>query len=120
VLNPRWDGVNQSTTPGTSSDTTHKYLIGGYFNVASAYPSRSRPQYRRRRCDRRLSHSTPERRTSLFPPEQFRDMVLQNLAKYYGRYRRSAYAQTFDVSDQQGVMVGGAKIIWADSRPMAA
>jgi beta-galactosidase len=36
MLNPRWDGKNPdpAPAPGTVGDTTHKYLLGGYFYIA--------------------------------------------------------------------------------------
>ncbi|MGH8048561.1 MAG: sugar-binding domain-containing protein, partial [Chthoniobacterales bacterium] len=115
MLNPRWDGVNSDPTPGTTSDTTHKYLKGGYFNISSAY-------HRALGLNTDAADAIGDYLTALpggghpyFRLNNSEDMVLQNLAKYYGRYRRSAYVQTFDTSDQQGVMVGGAKIIWSDS-----
>jgi beta-galactosidase len=117
MLNPRWDGVNASTTPGTASDTTHKYLVGGYFNISSVYHR-----------DLGLNSGNGDfigdylKPTTMDPTDHayFRlnnseDMVLENLAKYYARYKRSAYVQTSDVNDQKGVMCGGAKIIWSDS-----
>ena len=43
------------------------------------------------------------------------DMVLENLAKYYARYANRPFVQASKTNTTQGVMIGGAKIIWSDS-----
>ena len=120
MLNPRWDGKNPDPTPapGTVGDTTHKYLTGGYFYIASDY-------HQSLGLNTTAGDSIGNMLTTVksangyskgyFRLQSSEDMVLQNLAKYYARYMRSPFVQAEDVSIRKGIMVGGAKIIWSDS-----
>ena len=117
ILNPRWDGVNQDPTPVNgikSTSTTHKYVTGGYFAVASDY-------------HRSLGFNAGQGDfignyflngridAGYFRLQSSEDLVLENLAKYYARYARSPFVHDPSFSKSEGVMIGGAKIIWSDS-----
>ena len=117
ILNPRWDGKNPDPIPAdglNAVNTTSKYVTGGYFAVASDY-HRSLGfnagkgdfigDYVR---DGRLDFG-------YFRLQSSEDMVLENLAKYWARYSRSPFVQDAATSKANGVMIGGAKIIWSDS-----
>ena len=117
ILNPRWDGKNPDATPAdglNNVNTTSKYVTGGYFAVASDY-HRSLGfnagkgdfigDYVR---DGKLDFG-------YFRLQSSEDMVLENLAKYWARYSRSPFVQDAATSKANGVMIGGAKIIWSDS-----
>src|SRR5581483_10864075 len=95
MLNPNWNGVNSDPTPvaGTVGDTTHKYLLGGYYYIASQYHQAFG-----------LNSGTSDFIGDFLVPSQasattagyFRlqtseDMVLENLSKYYARYARSNF-----------------------------
>ncbi|MGH8046609.1 MAG: sugar-binding domain-containing protein, partial [Chthoniobacterales bacterium] len=122
MLNPRWDGVNTSTTPvaGTVGDTTHRFLLGGYFYIASNYHqafglSSGNGDYIGDYLTPITTQGSTLTQHPYFRLQNSEDMVLENLAKYYGRYMRSVFVQPPAVSAEDGVMVGGAKIIWSDS-----
>ncbi len=112
MLNPRWDGVNPDPTPyaGTAyPDTTSRYLLGGYFYIASDY-------HQAFGLDTGNGDFIGDYLVNgYFRLQNSEDMVLQNLAKYYARYARSAFVQSSATDSANGVMVGGAKIIWSDS-----
>ncbi|HWB59545.1 MAG TPA: DUF4982 domain-containing protein [Chthoniobacteraceae bacterium] len=113
MLNPRWDGKNPDPTPakGTVGDTTHKYLLGGYFYIASNY---HQGLGLKGGGDAIGEYMDPNNH-AYFRLNSSEDMVLENLAKYWARYARSAIVKSPDVRKEAGVMVGGAKIIWSDS-----
>jgi beta-galactosidase len=117
ILNPRWDGKNPDPTPAdgaNSVNTASKFVTGGYFAVASDY-------------HRSLGFNSGKGDFigdyihdgkldfGYFRIQSSEDMVLENLAKYYARYARSPFVQSPEVCKTQGVMIGGAKIIWSDS-----
>jgi beta-galactosidase len=113
ILNPRYNTTDSSwtiLTPITPApDTTSKYVTGGYFAVSSNTYRRLGPDVAGN--DNSISH---------YPGGYFRlmsseEMVKENLAKYYGRYVQSAFVAPLATRQTKGVMVGGAKIIWADS-----
>ena len=113
MLNPRWDGKNPDPTPvkGTAGDTTHKYLLGGYFYIASDYH-----QHLGLVGDGdAIGEYMDPNKHAYFRLNSSEDLVLENLAKYWARYARSAIVKSPDVRKEAGVMVGGAKIIWSDS-----
>ena len=103
-LNPRWDGTNPDT----------KYVTGGYFAVASDY---HRSLGLNSGSGDFIGDYLHDGKTGFgyFRLQSSEDMVLENLAKYWARYSRSAGIQDPEVSKTKGVMVGGAKIIWSDS-----
>jgi beta-galactosidase len=99
-----WDDV----TPTLDYDT-NTFVTGGYFAVASAYHQAIG-----------LDSGTGDFighyvKQGYFRLQSSEDMVLENLAKYWGRYMRSAFVYPAADRSTDGVMVGGAKIIWADS-----
>jgi beta-galactosidase len=99
-----WDEV----TPTLDYDTS-TVVTGGYFAVAS--------QYHR---DIGLNSGTGDFIGNYVLDGYFRlqsqeDLVLENLAKYWGRYMRSAFHYPAADRPTDGVMVGGAKIFFADS-----
>jgi beta-galactosidase len=104
MLNPRWDG----------KDPTKKYITGGYFAIASDYHqglglnAGSGDFIGDYIKDGKLDFG-------YFRLQSSEDMVLENLAKYWARYSRSAFIQSPADAKANGVMVGGAKIIWSDS-----
>ena len=104
MLNPRWDG----------KDPTKKYITGGYFAIASDYHQSlglnagSGDFIGDYVKDGKLDFG-------YFRLQSSEDMVLENLAKYWARYSRSAFVQSPTDAKTNGVMVGGAKIIWSDS-----
>ena len=112
-----WDNYTPMLNPRRTS-LANKYITGGYFYIASDY-------HQAFGLDSGIGDfigdylfpiSTTNGLTSAyFRVQNSEDMVLENLAKYYGRYRYSAFIQNSNISASQGVMVGGAKIIWADS-----
>ncbi len=112
MLNPRWDGKNPDPTPapGTVGDTTHKYLLGGYFYIASDYHQKLGLTGG---GDAIGEYMDPNKH-AYFRLNNSEDLVLENLAKYWARYMRSALVHGGGGNDK-GVMVGGAKIIWSDS-----
>lgn len=119
MLNPRWNGTNPNTItnpvagdPSNPANTTAKYLKGGYFYIASNW----------HQAFGLNSGNSDFIGDYLYPGGQayFRlnsseDMLIENLAKFWARYAKSVYIQPAAVSDAEGVMVGGAKIIWSDS-----
>ena len=113
MLNPRWDGKNPDPTPvaGTVGDTTHKYLLGGYFYIASDAHQKLGLIGS---GDAIGEYMAPDNH-AYFRLQNSEDLVLENLAKYWARYMRSALVQSPAESEKSGVMVGGAKIIWSDS-----
>lgn len=120
ILNPRWDGKNPDPTPaaGTVGDTTHKYVTGGYFYVASDFHQALGLNGTDGNCidDYLAVIPTAKGATNgYFRLQSSEDMVLQNLAKYYARYAKSVFVQPQATSKDKGVNVGGAKIIWSDS-----
>ena len=120
MLNPRWDGKNADPTPvaGTVGDTTHKYLTGGYFYVASDFHQALGLDGTDGNCIDDYLAVIPDGTgytNGYFRLQNSEEMVLENLAKYYARYERSVFVQPQATSASKGVMVGGAKIIWADS-----
>ena len=120
MLNPRWDGKNADPTPaaGTVGDTTHKYLTGGYFYVASDFHQGLGLDRTDGNCIDDYLAVIPDGTgytNGYFRLQNSEDMVLENLAKYYARFERSVFVQPPATSAAKGVMVGGAKIIWADS-----
>ena len=120
MLNPRWDGKNTDPTPaaGSVGDTTHKYLTGGYFYVASDFHQGLGLNGTDGNCIDDYLAVIPDANgytNGYFRLQNSEDMVLENLAKYYARYERSVFVQPSATSAAKGVMVGGAKIIWADS-----
>ena len=117
ILNPRWDGQNPDPTPSDglkTLNTTSKYVTGGYFAVASDY-HRSLG-FNAGKGDFIGDYIKDGRLDfGYFRLQSSEDMVLENLAKYYARYARSPFVQDAATSKAQGVMIGGAKIIWSDS-----
>jgi len=135
MYNPYWDGSNSSLTPvnglGTVN-TSAKYLLGGYFNVSSLYhqaygffgaseqvaPTNGGAYGSGDFIGEYLTpipQSTGKFTNAYFRVNSSEDMVLENLAKQYGRYEMSNFVQSQATSIGKGVMVGGAKIIWSDS-----
>ena len=117
----RWNGLDAGTVPaaGTAGDTTHKYLMGGYYYISSDYhqalglnsgTSDFIGDYLYV-----ISPATGNPTHAYFRLQNSEDMVLENLAKYYGRYNRSVFVQSAETNVSKGVNVGGAKIIWSDS-----
>ena len=98
MLNPRWNG----------SDPNTKYITGGYFAIASDY-------HQSLGMDTGGDSIGHYLLDGYFRLQSSEDMVLENLAKYYGRYSRSAFVMPLADRQTKGVMVGGAKIIWSDS-----
>ncbi|HWB61222.1 MAG TPA: DUF4982 domain-containing protein [Chthoniobacteraceae bacterium] len=114
MLNPRWDGKDPNPTPapGTVGDTTHKYLLGGYFYIASdAHQSLGLGGH----DGSSIGEYMDPNNHNYFRLQNSEDLVLENLGKYWARYMRSAIIQPPAESEKNGVMVGGAKIIWSDS-----
>ena len=117
----RWNGLDAGTVPavGTVGDTTHKFLTGGYFYISSDYHQAL--GLNSGNSDfigdylYVINPATGNPTHAYFRLQNSEDMVLENLAKYYGRYNRSVFVQTADVNASKGVNVGGAKIIWSDS-----
>ncbi len=117
ILNPRWDGASRDPTPFNGKNATskaHKYVTGGYFAVASDY-HRSIGLNSGRGDFIGNYFLNGKIDAGYFRLQSSEDMVLENLAKYYARYARSPFVQDPTVSKTEGVMVGGAKIIWSDS-----
>ncbi|MGH8047446.1 MAG: sugar-binding domain-containing protein [Chthoniobacterales bacterium] len=104
-LNPRWDG----------KDPSRKYITGGYFAIASDYHQKLGLNTNAGDAIGDYLTPLPGGGHPYFRLNNSEDLVLQNLAKYYGRYMRSVFVQSPEVSASKGVMVGGAKIIWSDS-----
>ena len=134
MYNPRWNGVNSNLTPFFGTNTTNKYLTGGYFNIASDYhqaygfygasemvpPTGTSTGGAYGTGDFIGEYLTPIPQTTGSTGAYFRlnsseDMVLENTAKQYGRYERSIFVQSASTSASKGVNCGGAKIIWSDS-----
>lgn len=120
LLNPRWDGRNADPTPaaGTVGDTTHKYIKGGYFYVASDFHQALGLNGADGNCIDDYLAVIPTAKGAThgyFRLQSSEDMVLENLAKYYARYAKSVFVQPQAISQLKGVNVGGAKIIWSDS-----
>jgi hypothetical protein len=132
--NPSWNGTNSSVTPVNgvgSANPNAKYLLGGYFNVSSLYHQAfgffgANEQVPPTNGDAYGSGDfigeflTPIASGTSYTGAYYRcnsqeDMVLENLAKQYGRYELSNFVQSPQTSSTKGVMVGGAKIIWSDS-----
>ena len=114
MLNPRWDGKNADPTPaqGAVGDTTHKYLLGGYFYISSdAHQALGLGGH----GEASIGEYMDPVNHNYFRLQNSEDMVLENLGKYWARYMRSAIIKSPDVRQEAGVMVGGAKIIWSDS-----
>jgi beta-galactosidase len=98
-----WDEVTPVLNPRTGA-----FVTGGYFNVASPY-------HQALGMDTggdSIGHYTLDGYFRLNCSEQ---LVMENMAKYYGRYMRSAFVYPMAQRPTNGVMVGGAKIIWSDS-----
>ena len=98
-----WDEV----TPTLDYDV-NQFVTGGYFAVASEY-------HKSLGLDTggdSIAHYTLE---GYFRLQSSEDMVMENLAKYYSRYMRSAFLYPIGDRVTQGVMVGGAKILFTDS-----
>ncbi len=116
ILNPRWDGKNPDPTPADGAktvNTTSRYVTGGYFAVASDYHRNLGLNSGRGDFigdyikDGHLD-------AGYFRLQSSEDMVLENLAKYWARYERSPFVND-PAAKKDGVMIGGAKIIWSDS-----
>ncbi len=129
--NPKWDGGNKSNTPFNGTNTTSKYLLGGYYNVASLY-HQALGFYGINEMVAPAAGGYPsgdfigEYLTPIpngnggFTNNYFRtnsseESVLENLAKHWARYAHSNFVQTSAYSAANGVNIGGAKIIWSDS-----
>jgi len=117
LLNPRWDGKNPDPTPAdgkNATNTTSKYVTGGYFAVASDY---HRSLGLNKGNGDFIGNYFLNGRIDVgyFRLQSSEDMVLENLAKYYARYARSPFVNDPSVNKSEGIMVGGAKIIWSDS-----
>ncbi|HEX4084861.1 MAG TPA: DUF4982 domain-containing protein [Chthoniobacteraceae bacterium] len=117
ILNPRWDGRNPDPTPAdglNTLNTTSKYVTGGYFAVASDYHRQL--GFNSGRGDFIGDYIRDGKLDfAYFRLQSSEDMVLENLAKYFARYARSPFVQNPALSKAEGVMIGGAKIIWSDS-----
>ena len=113
MLNPRWDGKNTDPTPaaGTVGDTTHKYLLGGYFYIASNYHQ----SLGMTGGGDAIGEYMDPNKHAYFRLNNSEDLVLENLGKYWARYMRSGIIHSPEARKEAGVMVGGAKIIWSDS-----
>ena len=107
-------GTPRPSTARTPPATAHKYVTGGYFAVASDY-HRSIGLNGGRGDFIGNYFLNGKIDAGYFRLQSSEDMVLENLAKYYARYARSPFVQDPAVSKTEGVMVGGAKIIWSDS-----
>src|SRR5271163_3074870 len=108
MYNPRWNGVNNSLTPYDGTNTTSKYLIGGYFNIASLYhqnfgfygangvmvPPNPSVETAYGQSDFIGEYLTPIPQPggsdvgAYFRLNSSEDMVLENLGKYYARLLR--------------------------------
>ncbi len=142
MLNPFWDGQNPDPTPapGTVGDTTHKYVVGGYFYVSNPYyelTAGDNPYYTTVPAggsglnwdagagindylavipDRDASgNPTGSVSNGYYRLMNSEELMIENTAKYYGRYENSAFVQPPATSAASGVTVGTCKIIWADS-----
>ena len=127
MLNPRWNGVNKSLTPFKGTNTTSKYLFGGYFDIASDYHQAfgfygadgtrvaptSGSQYGQSDFIGEYTTPIPEGggdfTNAYFRLNSSEDMVLENTAKYFGRFARSVFYQSASTSATKGVNCGGAK-----------
>jgi len=117
ILNPRWDGANPDPTPVDGRNeiiTKNKYVTGGYFAIASDY-HRSLGLNSGKGDFIGNYFLNGKIDVGYFRLQSSEDMVLQNLAKYYSRYARSPFANDPAAKKKDGIMVGGAKIIWSDS-----
>ena len=125
MLNPRWalstdlgKSTNPAPAPGTIGDAAHKYLLGGYFYIASDYHQALGLNTNQADAIADYLAVIPDGANpthGYFRLQNSEDMVLENLAKYYARYARSVFVQPEATSASKGVNVGGAKIIWSDS-----
>ena len=107
-------GTPRPSTARNATSKAHKYVTGGYFAVASDY-HRSIGLNSGRGDFIGNYFLNGKIDAGYFRLQSSEDMVLENLAKYYARYARSPFVQDPTVSKTEGVMVGGAKIIWSDS-----
>lgn len=143
MLNPFWDGKNPDPTPvqgsvSTFGDTAHKYIVGGYGYISNLY-------YEQTAGDNPLVTTVPAGGNGInFDPGSgindylavipttdvngnqtyangyyrlmnSEELMIENTAKYFGRYENSVFVQPAATSAASGVTIGGAKIIWADS-----
>ena len=141
MLNPAWDGKNADPTPAedTIGDTAHKYLIGGYFYIsnpfyqltagegdASTVPAGgSGLNYDAGAGINDYLAVIPDRDSSGNPTGTVsngyyrlmnsEELMIENTAKYYGRYENSVFMLPSATAAQSGVTIGAAKIIWSDS-----
>ena len=112
-----WDNYTPMLNPRATNLAT-KYITGGYFYIASDYHQAFGLNSGVSDFIGDYLHPIPAANgysSAYFRVQNSEDMVLENLAKYYARYSYSSFIQNSNTSASKGVMVGGAKIIWADS-----
>ena len=99
VLNPRWDGIDPNT----------KYVTGGYYAVASDY-------HRQWPLDSGTSDFIGHYLVNgYFRLQSSEELAIENVYMYWARYSRSAFVRPLADRLKSGILVGGAKIILADS-----
>ncbi len=144
MLNPFWDGKNPDPTPvqgsvATFGDTTHKYIIGGFGYISNLYYEQTAgdnplvttvPQgqsginwdagsgindYLALIPNGTNSDGSTNYANGYYRLMNSEELMIENTAKYFGRYENSVFVQPAATSAASGVTIGGAKIIWADS-----
>ncbi len=144
MLNPFWDGKNPDPTPvqgsvATFGDTTHKYLVGGFGYISNLYYEQTAGDdpldttvpaggsginwdagagindYLALIPNGTNSDGSTDYANGYYRLMNSEELMIENTAKYFGRYENSVFEQPAATSAASGVTVGGAKIIWADS-----